>query len=89
MARKRSIWGWAKTKFFPHKRHPARYKRVGKDEVEYLTFTHSPKVDLGEGKEVDTIPLTSNVSEEERKNPIKGKEKSHIFQNGTKGIVRL
>lgn len=62
--RKRST-GWARTKDYPHKKHPANYKRTGKDDIEYITFTHSDEVDLGD-KKVRTIPLSDNISPAER-----------------------
>lgn len=43
--RKRST-GWAHTKKFPHKRHPAFFRKTGQDDVEYVTFTHAKKVDF-------------------------------------------
>ena len=43
--RKRST-GWAHTKQFPHKRHPAYFRKTGQDDIEYVTFTHSGKVDF-------------------------------------------
>lgn len=43
--RKRST-GWAHTKKYPHKNHPAYYRKTGQDDVEYITFTHSDKVDF-------------------------------------------
>lgn len=38
--------GWAHTKKYPHKNHPAYFRKTGQDEVEYITFTHSEKVDF-------------------------------------------
>ena len=38
--------GWAHTKNYPHKRHPAYYRKVKDNLVEYVTFTHSLFVDL-------------------------------------------
>ena len=43
--RKRST-GWAHTKKYPHKNHPAYFRKTGQDDVEYITFTHSEKVDF-------------------------------------------
>ena len=53
--RKRTT-GWAKTKSYPHERHPATYRRkgVGSDDIEYITFTHSAEVDF-DNKKVKTI----------------------------------
>ncbi len=64
--RKRST-GWAKTKSYPHERHPATYRRKNGDEIEYLTFTHSNEVDFGEKGKVRTVPLMDNISPAERK----------------------
>lgn len=73
--RKRST-GWARTAFFPHKKHPATYRRkgVGSDDIEYITFTHSAEVDMG-NKKVRTVPMLDNVSPAERqKNKEQGKK---------------
>lgn len=64
--RKRST-GWARTKEYPHKKHPATYRRKNGDEIEYLTFTHSDEVDFGEKGKVRTVPLFENISSSERK----------------------
>jgi hypothetical protein len=69
--------GWAHTKKFPHESHPARYRRVNEngDEVEYITFTHSSEVDLGNRGKVQTVPLSDNISPAERqKNRAEGKK---------------
>ena len=74
--RKRKSSGWAKTKSYPHERHPATYRRKNahSDDIEYITFTHSPEVDLGH-KKVRTVPLLDNISpEERRKNKAQGKK---------------
>ena len=68
--------GWAHTKQYPHISHPATYKRksAGSDEIEYITFTHSPEVDMGEKGKIQTIPLNENISPKEReKNRSEGK----------------
>ena len=70
---KRKQYGWSKTKKFPHERHPAyyRYSKKNNDDIEYLTFTHSPRVQIVDEKYkkvyVDTVPLNSNISPRERK----------------------
>ena len=69
--------GWARTKDFPHKKHPATYYRIGadNDSVEYITFTHSEEVDLGDKGKVRTVPLLDNISPAERaKNKQEGKK---------------
>lgn len=58
--------GWAQTKWYPHGRHPAHYKWKGNDEIEYITFTHSPEVQLKSGKVERTVPMLDNVSKKER-----------------------
>ena len=66
--RKRKFSGWAHTKSYPHKSHPATYRRKNSksDDIEYITFTHSPEVDLG-NKKVRTVPLLDNISPDERR----------------------
>lgn len=66
--RKRKSTGWAFTKWFPHGNHPAHYRKKDKggDNVEYITFTHSPEVDMPNGKKVRTVPMLDNVSKKER-----------------------
>lgn len=74
--RKRKSSGWAKTKNYPHERHPATYRRKGSknDDIEYITFTHSPEVDLG-NKKIRTVPLLDNISpDERRRNKAQGKK---------------
>ena len=72
--RKRST-GWARTKEYPHKKHPATYKRKNCDEIEYITFTHSDEVDLGKKGKIRTVPLLDNISPAERKkNKEQGKK---------------
>lgn len=72
--RRRST-GWAWTKIYPHEDHPATYRRKNGDEIEYLTFTHSGKVDLGKKGVIQTVPLLDNVSPSERKkNKAEGKK---------------
>lgn len=74
--RKRTT-GWARTKDYPHKKHPATYRRksTGSDDIEYITFTHSDEVDFGENKKIRTVPLKDNISPAERKkNKEQGKK---------------
>ena len=75
--RKRTT-GWAKTKSYPHERHPATYRRkgAGNDDIEYITFTHSPEVQLKNGKFERTVPMLDNISPAERK---KNKEQGKKF----------
>lgn len=65
-ARSRKLNGFAETKEYPHKKHPAKFKKKrGSDEIEYITFTHSDKVELDDVI-VITKPLTSNINPKER-----------------------
>lgn len=59
--------GFADTKRYPHKGHPANYRRTGRDSIEYITFTHTPDIVKINGKEYKVIPLTSNIDPYERK----------------------
>ena len=77
--------GWAQTKYYPHARHPAYYRKNGKDNdsIEYLTFTHHEEVKLGE-ETVSTKPLTRSVSKKERELEDKGllpeeQKKSYVY----------
>lgn len=73
--RNRRNTGWAHTKWFPHGNHPANYRKTGKDDIEYITFTHSPAVELKGGKTERTVPMLDNVSPAERKkNKAEGKK---------------
>lgn len=72
-ARKKS--GYADTKNYPHKNHPAKYNRLDNDNIEYVTFTHHDKVKIKD-KIFKTIPLNSNIDKEERKH---SKRVSYVF----------
>lgn len=75
--RRKGKSGWAKTKTYPHERHPAAYKHVGadNDSIEYITFTHSEEVDMGKKGKVQTVPMLDNISPTERaKNKQEGKK---------------
>lgn len=63
--RRRQV-GFSDTRNFPHKNHPANYRKRGDDDIDYVTFTHSDEVHLSNGKKVKTIPLTDNISKKER-----------------------
>lgn len=60
--------GWAFTTWFPHGRHPAHYRHTdkGNEEIEYITFTHSPEIQLKGGKVERTVPMLDNISKKER-----------------------
>ena len=64
--RKRKAGGWAKTKQYPHARHPANYVRTVGDKIEYITFTHSPEIQLSNSAVIQTVPMADNVSKKER-----------------------
>lgn len=64
------------TKQYPHKKHPAKYRYDNNDEVKYITFTHSPEIELNDGQTIQTVPLSENISPEERKkNKQEGKKR--------------
>ena len=77
--RRRKTGGWAYTKSYPHRRHPANYKYTNtyNDDIEYLTFTHSSEVDL-DNEKVSTIPLSDNISPSERLKNNKTNNKNNI-----------
>lgn len=58
--------GWAKTKRYPHERHPANYVRKVGDKIEYITFTHASNVTLPNGAVLQTVPMSDNISKAER-----------------------
>lgn len=69
--RKDKKTGWSNTKQYPHKRHPAYFRKTGQDDIEYVTFTHSEEVDfdkddkkkpLEEHDIVKTNKLNKNIS---------------------------
>lgn len=72
---KRKSTGFANTKRFPHVEHPAHYRYLdNRDNIEYLTFTHTPDVVIINGIKYEVIPLSSNINPKER-----GKSKSYVF----------
>lgn len=60
--------GWAHTKWYPMKRHPAYYKREGKDDIKYVTFTHSAEVKFENGDHEKTERLNVNIDRKPKKN---------------------
>lgn len=78
--RKRKKSGFANTKEYPHKRHPANYRKTGKDDIEYITFTHHDIVDIN-GKKYVTIPLLDNIDKtiQKKNKGKKNKEISYAF----------
>lgn len=80
MPKKTRKAGWADTTAYPHKNHPAHYRRCSKDRdaIDYLTFTHSSRVDLGK-KQVYTIPLSESISKAERTRNRAGADKKRSY----------
>lgn len=74
-SRKRST-GWAHTKQFPHKRHPAYFRKSGQDDVEYVTFTHSEEVDFDKDNKAKPIEKHDVVKTRRLKVNIDKTEKS-------------
>lgn len=68
--------GFADTKKYPHRDHPANYRHLSQDNIEYITFTHHSKVKIKD-IEFDTIPLNSNIDPVERKN--NPNNKSYVY----------
>ena len=60
-SRRNKKTGWANTRKFPHKNHPAYFRKKDKDDIEYVTFTHSITVDLEDEKQVPTRELNKNI----------------------------
>lgn len=58
--------GFADTKEYPHRNHPANYRRLGNDDIEYITFTHHSIVTIN-GKQYITIPLHDNIDKKVQK----------------------
>ena len=73
--RKKKKNGFANTKEFPHKNHPANYRRLSQDDIEYITFTHHAKVKI-KNNEFETISLKNNINPKERLN---GNDKSYVY----------
>ena len=64
--------GFAKTKRYPGKQHPAYYRQLSSDEVEYTTFTKRDPARI-DGKDVPVRKLSSNINPQKR-----GKEPSNV-----------
>lgn len=73
--RKRST-GWAHTKKYPHKNHPAYFRKTGQDDVEYVTFTHSREVDFDKDNKVKPIEKHDIVKAQKLKVNIDKTEKN-------------
>ena len=77
---------YAITKSYPIPNHPAEYRKTRNgEEIEFVTFTHSPKVDLDKldknkpqenHRIIATIELQNNIDIEKNKNSTT--EKSHV-----------
>ena len=80
LTRNRKKYGFADTKKYPHASHPSYYKKKGKNNIDYLTFTHHPIVEIN-GKLYETIPLSSNINPDER-----GKSKSFVYPKKYRGM---
>lgn len=63
--KKRKSGGFADTRFYPHMNHPANYRNIGNDFVEYITLTHHDVVEI-DGKKYITIPLSDNIEKKVR-----------------------
>lgn len=69
--KRKSRKSYAYTKRYPIPNHPAEYRKNGKkEEIEYVTFTHSSEVDLDKGdkskplethRKISTIELSHNI----------------------------
>lgn len=73
--RKRST-GWAHTKKYPHKNHPAYFRKTGQDDVEYVTFTHSYEVDFDKDNKAKPIEKHDIVKAQKLKVNIDKTEKN-------------
>lgn len=78
--RTRKTNGYADTKHYPHKNHPARYRKTNKDTVEYVTLTHHKFVVMND-KVYETIPLNDNIDKRIQKTNKnkKDKEISYVY----------
>ena len=66
--------GFAKTKRYPFKQHPAYYRYISSDEIEYTTFTKRDPANI-DGKIVQVRKLSDNIDPEKR-----GKEPSNVVE---------
>ena len=64
--------GFATTKRYPSKQHPAYYRRLSSDEVEYTTFTKRDPARI-DGEDVPVRMLSNNIDPQKR-----GKEPSNV-----------
>ncbi len=63
MNRKKRRTGFAYTKKVPHKNHPAYYRKKEnvRDDIEYVTFTHSSNVKFSDKDVVEAEPLKYDI----------------------------
>lgn len=66
--------GFARTKRYPGKRHPAFYRNLSSDEVEYVTFTKHNPANIN-GKIVEVRELSNNINPDKR-----GKTPSNVVE---------
>ena len=87
MAKKKNnrkrLTGWAHTKKYPHKNHPAYFRKKGQDDIEYVTFTHSSEVDFDKDNKKKPIEKHDKVVTKKLNKNIDSKRKgdskySHI-----------
>ena len=60
--RSRRKKGFARTRSYPLKNHPAFYRKRGNDDIEYITFTHSENVIFDNGEILATRELQRNIN---------------------------
>ncbi len=65
----RKKYGWAKTKKYPHASHPARYKKISRNnnDIEYFTFTHSSKPVIQQGIKLNPIALPDPIKKGDKR----------------------
>lgn len=67
-------YGFAETKRYPGKRHPAYYKKIDSDKIEYVTFTKHDPANI-DGEKVSVKKLSHNI------NPsLRGKTPSNVVE---------
>ena len=74
----RKTEGFANAKKYPHKKHPAYYKQLSRNNIEYVTFTHSPNNVKIDGQEYEVKPLNDSIKSN---NTIKQNKKDKIKRN--------
>lgn len=69
------------TKNYLHKNHPAKYNRLGNDDIEYVAFIHHNTARIND-KTYNTLPLSTSIDVSER-----GKSKSYAFPKAFVGKI--